>query len=192
MQTEQQAYEIPGQQLRWRVNQLQQQGFPFQVQPAGGGVYIVIVQQPPQVNPFAYEPVRPRQAWPAWDSAAVLRWAIVCVVAAMLFGTLYMVFAAGQSDQPQQPQPQETKGGIWDWFGSLRLPWEAGDAPAAQATQAQPPAKADGFQWPWDRAMDAAADTAESVQSTVTVVSASILAVLVLLIILALVRRGRR
>lgn len=187
METEQTAYEIPGQQLRWRVNQLQQQGYPFQVQPAGGGVYVVIVQQPPSVNPFAYAPARPRQAWPAWDSANVLRWVMVVGVAAMLLGAAYMVFSqSGQADQPQ-PAQAEDGGSVWDWFDNLRLPWEP-DAPAAPTTQAPQIA---GWQWPWDRAMDAAADTAESVQGTVTLVSASILAALVLLIILALVRRRR-
>ena len=187
METEQQAYEIPGQQLRWRVNQLQQQGFPFQVQPAGGGVYIVIVQQPPQVNPFAYEPVRPRQAWPAWDSANVLRWVMVVGVAAMLLGVLYLVLSRGAAEQPS---PAETPATVWDWFDGLRLPWEPDAAPAAPTT----PAKVQqdtGWQWPWESAAAGLADAAESVQGTVTLVSASILAVLVLLIVLALVRRRR-
>lgn len=187
METEQQAYEIPGQQLRWRVSQLQQQGYPYTVQPAGGGVYIVVVQQPPAVNPFAYaEYSRPRQAWPAWDSANVLRWVMVVGVAAMLLGAAYMVFSqSGQADQPQPAQAEDGGGSVWGWFDNLRFPWEP-DAPAAQATQAQD----EPFRWPWESAAAGLADAAESVQGTVTLVSASILAVLALLIVLALVRRG--
>lgn len=177
MEIDQQAYEIPGQHLRWRVSQLQQQGYPYTVQPAGGGVYIVIVQQPAGVNPFAYQPP-PRQAWPAWDSANVLRWVLVVTVVTMLLGAAYMVFSASQAEQPSAQA--EDAGSVWDWFDGLRLPWEP-DAPAAPAAQAT---QDDGWQWPWESAI-------ESVQATVTTVSAGILGVLVLLIVLALVRRKR-
>lgn len=186
---ERRAYEVHGRQLGWRVSQLQQQGYPYTVQPAAGGVYIVVVQQPPAVNPFAYaEYSRPRQAWPALDSANVLRWVLVVGVAAMLLGAAYMVFSqSGQADQPQPAQAEDGGGSVWGWFDNLRFPWEP-DAPAAQATQAP---QDDGWKWPWESAGDSLAAAAESVQGTVTAVSASILAVLVLLIILALVRRRR-
>lgn len=183
METEQTAYEIPGQQLRWRVNQLQQQGFPYQVQPAGGGVYIVIVQQPAGVNPFAYaEYSRPRQAWPAWDAERVLRWVLVVAIVAAAGWFAWSLFAGG--DAPALPSAQTDN--VWDWIDNLRLPWEDAAAPAAKPVQAEP------FRWPWEGAIESAAAAAESVQATVTTVSAAILAVLVLLIMLALVRRGGR
>ena len=56
METEQQMYEVPGRQLGWGVSQLQHQGIPDQVQPLGGGLYIVIVRQLPGGNPVDYQP----------------------------------------------------------------------------------------------------------------------------------------
>lgn len=185
METESQAYEVPGQQLRWRAAQLQQQGYPFQVQPAGGGVYIVIVQQPPAVDPWAYQPPpRPRQAWPRFDPAAALRWALVALVAALLLGTVYLVMARSEGDGAAAVQ--EDAGSPWDWLAELRWSWEA----APDAAPVRPDARAP-FRWPWDAAADSLADTAATVQDTVTLVSSAILAVLVLLIVLALVRKGR-
>lgn len=183
METEQTAYEVPGSQLRWRASQLNAQGYPFQVQPAGGGVYIVIVQAPASVNPFAYQPP-PRQAWPAWDSANVLRWLLALAVVAAAGWIAWSLFAGGDASAPPPAPPQTDN--VWGWFDSLRLPWEdAAAAPAAQPVQAEP------FRWPWESAADGLA-AAESVQGTVTTVSTAILGVLVLLIILALVRRGGR
>lgn len=184
METEQTAYEVPGSQLRWRASQLNAQGYPFQVQPAAGGVYIVIVQQPAGVNPFAYaEYSRPRQAWPAWDAERVLRWVLVVAIVAAAGWFAWSLFAGG--DAPALPPAQTDN--VWDWFDSLRLPWE----PAAAAAPAAKPVQAEPFRWPWEGAADGLA-AAESVQGTVTTVSTAILGVLVLLIILALVRRGGR
>lgn len=196
METEQQAYEVPGQHLRWRVAQLQAQGLPFNVQPAGGGVYIVIVQQPAGGNPFAYQPAH--RARPG-VSGGVLRWLLFAAVAALFVAALWLVFVrAGGEDAQQQPPQQGTQqgtqeGGWWDWLPALPLPdlplpWAA-DEPSQPATQ--PATQDGGWRWPWESAADGLADAAQSVQDTVTIAAGAVLAVLVLLIVLALVRRRR-
>lgn len=70
-QTEPQAYEIPGRQLGWRVSQLQAQGLPYNVQPAGGGIYIIIVQQPTGAQPFDYQPPQAGPQHPRRGPSAV-------------------------------------------------------------------------------------------------------------------------
>ena len=53
---EQQYYEIPGAQWRWRAAQLNAQGLPFEATyNRAAGVYIVVVQTPVGAQPFAYE-----------------------------------------------------------------------------------------------------------------------------------------
>lgn len=100
-QMEQQAYEVPGRQLGWRVNQLQQQGLPYNVQPAGGGVYIVIVQQPAGAQPFAYEAppsARPRSG-PSSVPVNVKIAAIVVVLGLVGWGAY--VLAGGRAAIPE-------------------------------------------------------------------------------------------
>ena len=93
METEEQAYEVPGRQLGWRVNQLQAQHMPYNVQSLGGGVYIVIVQQPAGADPFAYQAPPSsrksrRRTLPVnvQVSAMVLIVAAMCYVAYVMFG----------------------------------------------------------------------------------------------------------
>lgn len=204
MELEQQAYEIPGQQLRWRAAQLQQQGYPFRVQSADGGIYIVIVQHPAGLDPFAYQ-TRHRPA-PAVSAGDILRWAAPLAVVALVVAGLYFLFAAGWGEQSTIAGVPVEIGGMrldpatghgivddgWprlpDWLSLPdRWPWQP------EQQQAQP----DGFRWPWDAAAESVAATAESVaataasvQGTVTLAAGAVLAVLVLLIVLALVRRG--
>lgn len=167
--------------MRWRAAQLNAQGLPFDVQRSNNNTYIFFVQQPPALDPWAYQP--PPRPKPGIELGPVLRWLLVVTTVTMLLGTVYMLFSR-QAEQPQQQATQQQQS-IWDWFDGLRLPWE----PEAPAQVQQPQATADGFKWPWESAADGIAQTAESVQATVTVVSGAVLAVLVLLIILALVRR---
>ena len=181
METEQQTYEIPGRQLGWRVSQLRAQGIPFEVADIGGGVYVVVVQQPAGAQPFAYQPAR--RPKPRVELGPVLRWAAVMAAVVAVVAVLYFAFS------PSDTVTAEVGGmrldpvtghmlpeaGWWDWLPDL--PWQqAAEEPAEQ-----------GFRWPWDAAADAVAD----VHGTVTTVSAGVLGVLVLLIVLALVRRRR-
>lgn len=198
--TQQQAYEVPGQHLRWRASQLQAQGLPYQVQPAGGGIYIVIVQQPPALDPWAYAPQRQQQRWPRWDAAVILPWLLVLAVASIMAGTAYMVAANAGQDAPAARQAaakdaakedakEDAKdAGPFAWLADWRPPWAGSDKPAARGAQEG------GWRWPWEDAADAADALVADVQSTVTTVSSVILAVLVLLIVLTLVRKmgGRR
>lgn len=190
METEQQAYEVPGQQLRWRASQLNAQGYPYQVQPAAGGIYIVIVQQPSGVNPFAYQPP-PRQSWPAAGNVIWLRISIACAVGAMVCGLLYLVFsrAAFDAAPAAAAAPAAQTDSAWGWlFTDWQWPWNAEPEPPALAAATPTP----GWQWPWDSAAANLRDATESAQATVTMISAGVLIVLVLLIVLALVRKGGR
>lgn len=193
--TQQQAYEVPGQHLGWRASQLQAQGLPYQVQPAGGGIYIVIVQQPPALDPWAYAPQRQQQRWPRWDAAVILPWLLVLAVASIMAGTAYMVAANAGQDAPAAQQAaakdaakEDAKNaGPFAWLADWRPPWAGSDKPAARGAQEG------GWRWPWEDAADAAGALVADVQSTVTTVSSVILAVLVLMIVLTLVRKmGRR
>jgi hypothetical protein len=100
--TENVRYEVPGRQLGWRVNQLQQQGYPYQVQPAGGGVYIVIVQQPPAVDPFAYAAPRARSTRPPITPYVQVA-AFVVILAAV--GYIAYAVMGGASILPQSAAP---------------------------------------------------------------------------------------
>jgi len=180
-------YEVPGQHLRWRVSQLQAQGLPYQVRSLDGGIYIVVVQQPAGASPFAYQPAHRARPDVSGD---VLRWLLFAAVAALFVAVLWLVFARAGGEDAQQPSQAGTQqgtqdGGWWDWLPALPLPWAA-DEPSQGA---QPAEQGGGWRWPWDAAMENAADAAESVRSTVTVVAGGVLAVLVLMIVLALVRR---
>jgi hypothetical protein len=99
---EQQAYEVQGRQLGWRVSQLQQQGLPYNVQSRGGGVYIVIVQQPSGADPFAYQaPPAPRtrpRSGPRSVPVNVKVAAIVVVLGMIGYGAY--VVAGGRSAIP--------------------------------------------------------------------------------------------
>jgi hypothetical protein len=194
--TQRQAYEVPGQHLRWRASQLQAQGLPYQVQPAGGGIYIVIVQQPPALDPWAYAPQRQQQRRPRWDAAVILPWLLVLAVASIMAGTAYMVAANAGQDAPAAQQAaakdaakEDAKNaGPFAWLADWRPPWAGSDKPAARDAQEG------GWRWPWEDAADAAGALVADVQSTVTTVSSVILGVLVLMIVLTLVRKmgGRR
>lgn len=190
---ERQAYEVPGSQMRWRAAQLRAQGMPFDVERVShSNTYIFFVQQPTGAQPFAYQPPpQQRQAWPAWDGARIVQIVLATVAAILL---LWMGSAMwGRGDDEAAPvveaQPEAEDGGAWAWLSGL-LPWQS--EPEAKPVAAAP-AKDTGWKWPWESAADAAADAAESVQATVTMVSFGVLAVLVLLIVLALVskRRGK-
>ena len=172
METEQQAYEVPGAQWRWRAAQLNAQGLPFEATyNRAAGIYIVVVQQPAGANPFAYaEYHRPK---PGIELAPVLKWSLFMLVLAMFCATLYMVWGRATNEPAQATEQQD--GGVWDWFANLHLPWQQD---AAQPSQPQ----GDGWQWPWDAAV-------QSAQDTVTLAAGALLAALVLLIVLALVRR---
>ena len=196
METEQQMYEVPGRQLGWRVSQLQAQGLPYNVQSLGGGVYVIVVQQPVGAAPFAYQGGRARPAFSLghYLPPAAIR-VLLSVLLLVLVGWGLWVASApssatitvetgGMKIDPVTGRMVED-GGLWGWVAALRLPWDGSAQDAAQQ-QAQPPS---AWRWPWDAAMEHAADTAESVQSTVTVVAGGVLAVLVLMIVLALVRR---
>lgn len=80
---ETQRYSIPGQRLGWRVSQLQQQGYPYQVQALGNGVYVVVVQVPAGAQPFAdaAPPRRPVRAMPINVQVA----AIIMAVSALAY-----------------------------------------------------------------------------------------------------------
>ena len=189
METEQQAYEVPGQHLRWRVAQLQAQGLPYNVQPAGGGVYIVVVQQPAGASPFAYQPAHRARPDVSGD---VLRWLLFAAVAALFVAVLWLVFARAGGEDAQGGTQQGTQqgtqeGGWWDWLPDVPLPWAA-DEPSQGA---QPAEQGGGWRWPWESAADGLADAVGAVQATVTLAAGAVLAVLVLLIVLALVRRRR-
>lgn len=191
MEFEQQAYEVPGRELRWRVAQLKAQNLDYVVRQVGGGVYIVVVQQPVGAEPFAYaEYQRRRRPRLTIDGANILRWAAVLGAVAVVVAVLW--FAFGPSDTVtaetggMRLDPITGRGIVeanwWDWFTGLRLPWQQ---------SAEQPSQQGGFRWPWDTAMESAAAAADSVQGTVTIVSVGVVAVLVLLIVLSLVRRRR-
>lgn len=179
---EDQAYEVPGRQLRPRVAQLRAQGLPFDVQPISNNNYIVIVTQPAGVNPFTYQPApRGHSSLPA----DALRWVLVAAVVAALLVVVAVVVMRAESEPivVQVPATAEDDAGMWGWLPELRLPWD-------KAPNGEPVVeRSDTFRWPWDSAAESMADAAETVQSTVTVASATILAVLVLLIVLAVVRK---
>lgn len=190
MDTEQQAYEVPIWQLGWRKAQLAAQGYEYdEPVPVGGGIYIVVVRHPVGAQPFAYQPPHRRRK-PGVNAKPILYWTLAMLLLAVIGYGLFVVFG------PQPDTVTAETGGMkldpvtghgikedwWDWLPDLpdiRLPW-----PRAEQ---QPQPEPDGFRWPWD----AAADTAESVQGTVTVVAGAVLAVLVLLIVLALVSKRR-
>ena len=194
MEFEQQAYEVPGRELRWRVAQLKAQNLDYVVRQVGGGVYIVVVQQPPDANPFTYRPA-PRRTWPRVNSSLLVRLSLCILLLALVGWGLWTAFA------PSDQVTAETGGmrldpatghgipdeGMWGWLPdmpALHLSWPWTDA---QSQPAQP--QGDGFRWPWDSAADSLAAAAASVQGTVTLAAGAVLAALVLLIVLALVRR---
>jgi len=183
-QAQQQAYEVPGSQMRWRAAQLRAQGFDFEPRYTGNNTYIFFVQQPPGVDPFAYQPPpRPRQHWPRWDSAHLARWGIVLAVVAIMLGALYMaVGSAADEGAPATTQEAQEDGGPFAWLAELRPPWQEDAAPAAQPDPAP-------FRWPWDAAADTLADAVGDVQATVTMVAGSIVGILVLMISLVLTRK---
>ncbi len=182
------TYEVPGAQFRYRAAQLNSAGLQYDAtyQPAER-VYIVVVTQPAGLDPFAQQPARRPKT--GIELPPVLKW--VTVVAAVtaiaaVAAVLYLAFSpsdqvtaevGGMRLDPVTGHMVED-GGLWGWLPDLQLPWQAAEEPAEQGD----------FRWPWD----AAADAAESVQSTVTVVSAGVLGFLVLLIILALLGKRRR
>lgn len=188
-QTENQAYEVPGRQLGWRVSQLQQQGLLYDVQPMAGGIYIVIVQQPSGAHPFAYQPphasTHPRR-WPHIDPMQAAQWLALAAFAAGLIWFAWSLFAGGATEPPAAADTANA----WDWLDNLRLPWEPEPLPDGEPVVL--PVDDAGFRWPWDAAADAAADTAsaaESVQGSITAVAGAVVAVLGMLIILSIARR---
>ena len=101
-QTEQTAYEVSGRQLGWRVSQLQAQGLPYNVQPMAGGIYIVVVQQPPGMQPFDYQPPPTPRAHPRSGPGIVpinVKVAAIVVVLGMIGYGAYVV-AGGRSAIP--------------------------------------------------------------------------------------------
>lgn len=184
METEQQAYEVPGSQMRWRAAQLRAQGLPFDTTYNNqSNTYIFFVQQPTGADPFAYQPP-PQRSYPVFERERLLRIALILAVAAAICGAGYLIV--------------RSIGGVeagWRQIDSVRLPWEEAEpeVTAMPAPTATP--EAGSFRWPWESAADglqAARDTADSVQSTVTMAAGAVLAVLVLMIILSLVRRRGR
>lgn len=95
---ERQAYEVPGSQMRWRVTQVKQQGYPHQVMPIGGGIYIMIVQHPAGADPFAYRTQPQRQPQPTAMPLHIKLAGIVVVLA--LAGYLAYAFAGGRDAIP--------------------------------------------------------------------------------------------
>lgn len=186
METEQQIYEVPGQQWRWRAAQLNAQGLPFEATyNRAAGVYLVVVNQPVGADPFACQPRRP---YPVFERQWLLRWGLVLAVAAALLGVGYLVVRqAGDVDLDA----------IWQRVEAIRWPWEPSlpqGEPIVETTEfrwpweskviSAPRSQGGGFQWPWDSAV-------RSAQDTVTMAAGAILAVLVLLIVLSLVRKRR-
>ena len=177
-------------QARRAMHNLAAQGVPIAGGGMSGGEYVIVVVLPADaVAPdWRSAPVVRRGGF-RFDSRSWLRWAAVLAVVAVLAGVLWFMFApsdqvtAGTGGMRLDPAtghgiPDE---GMWGWLPVLHLPWQA------EAQPAQP--QGDGWQWPWDAAADSLADTAASVQDTVTLAAGALLAALVLLIILALVRR---
>ena len=175
-------------QARRAMHNLAAQGVPIAGGGMSGGEYVIVVVLPADaVAPdWRSAPVVRRGGF-RFDSRSWLRWAAVLAVVAVLAGVLWFMFA------PSDQVTAETGGmrldpatghgipdeGMWGWLPdmpALHLSWPWADA--AQPSQPQ----GDGWQWPWDAAM-------ESVQDTVTLAAGAALAVLVLLIVLALVRR---
>ena len=189
MEFEQQAYGVPGRELRWRVAQLKAQNLDYVVRQVGGGVYIVVVQQPPDANPFTYRPA-PRRTWPRVNSSLLVRLSLCILLLALVGWGLWTAFAPADQVTAETggmrldpATGHMVQGGWWEWLPALQLPWAADEG-----TQ---PATQDGWRWPWETAADRLAEAAASVEGTVTLASGAVLAVLVLLIVLALVRRRR-
>ncbi len=92
MSDEYTSYQVPGQQLRYRVAQLNAAGIPFNVAGQSGGVYIIVV-------PMAYatgidnlpQPQYRRKPWWMPSRRRLVTLAMVAVVAA----GAYMVFSGG-------------------------------------------------------------------------------------------------
>ena len=93
MSDEYAEYEVPGRQLRYRAAQLNTAGIPFQVNPVGGGVYIILI-------PMAYaggmdslpQPQRRhRRAW--WMPSR--RMLVTLAMVAVAGVGVYMVLSGG-------------------------------------------------------------------------------------------------
>lgn len=165
--------------------------------PAGNGMVTIIIMAPPQATipdwrAGAWSNPQPatRQAWPALDPTALLRWLPVLLIVAGLCWTAYAMFGDKEAPTPASQQASQEgapEGSVQAWLAGL-LPW-AGDTETAagKQTQTQP----QPFRWPWEAAMDAAQEGAEAVQNVVTIGVGTVLLVLVLLIILALVNKRR-
>ena len=86
------SYQVPGQQLRYRVAQLNAAGIPFNVVGQQGGVYVIVI-------PMAYasgmdnlpQPQRRRKPWWMPSRKGLVTLAMLAVVAA----GVYMVFSGG-------------------------------------------------------------------------------------------------
>ena len=183
------TYEVPGAQFRYRAAQLNSAGLQYDAtyQPAER-VYIVVVTQPPGLDPFAQQPVRrPRRNV---APGPVLRWLAIVAAAVALGWGLYLAFSpsdqvtaevGGMRLDPVTGHMVDD-GGLWGWLPDLQLPWQTAEKPAEQGA----------FRWPWDAAAEDVRAAAQDIQGSVTIVTGGVLAVLVLLIILALLGRRRR
>ena len=183
-------------QARRAMHNLAAQGVPIAGGGMSGGEYVIVVVLPADaVAPdWRSAPVVRRGGF-RFDSRSWLRWAAVLAVVAVLAGVLWFMFSpsdqvtaetGGMRLDPVTGHGIPDDGGWWGWLmqpPDLRLPWPF----PARLPQNEP--QGDGFRWPWDAAADSLADTAASVQGTVSLAAAFILAALVLLIVLALVRR---
>lgn len=99
----QQGYQIPGQQLRWRVAQLRAQGLPFEVEDLGGGNYLIIVQQPADADPFAYQPQARRRRQSTGAPPYIMLAGVVVVVA--VAGYIAYAVMGGASNLPRDVDP---------------------------------------------------------------------------------------
>ena len=181
---------VAGSNPRWAMSNLRAQGVPIEGwgrDSSGDFVIIVLLPADAPLPNYRYAPAARRAPF-RFDTRSWLRWAAVLAVVAVLAGVLWFMFS------PSDQVTAETGGmrldpvtghgipdeGMWGWLSdipALHLSWPWADT---QSQPAQP--RGDGWQWPWDAAV-------QSAQDTVTLAAGALLAALVLLIILALVRR---
>jgi hypothetical protein len=159
---EERQYPTPGRYLRGHKAAFERAGYPVNVQSAGPGVYILVVtlpaSMPQEIDPYQL-PARRRRSW-RLDGRQVLSWLCVLVIVGGLGYLGYTLFAPA----PQPAQAAQTKqADFWDWVDGLELP----SVPALP--KGEPQVEATGWQWPWESAAKAAADTAGAITQAVMV-----------------------
>ena len=184
----QQFYEVHPSQLRWAMHNLSAAGVPIQgYSTLPNGMCVIVITLPESTPAPDWRAVNTaRRPKPRIELGPVLRWAAVLAAVVAVAAVLYFAFAGGGNTVTAEVGGMRLDpvtghmvedGGVWDWFANLHLPWQQD---AAQPSQPQ----GDGWQWPWDAAVQRA-------QDTVTLAAGATLAVLVWLIVLALVRKRR-